>query len=306
MESAATTPVVIVPRERKVFTYSAEHSPAAVVAPGEPFVVQTTSAFGEFPLAPGDSLAGLERERCDPLTGPIAIEGAAPGDVLQVSIEDIEVEGAGAQGILPGGGILDWPRLPLMFHEVLDGTVLFPGGLRLSLAPMIGCLGVAPADGAVASVLPGDHGGNMDTRYVCPGSIVELPVHHAGALLFLGDCHQLQGDGELCGVAPETDAVVTLRCTVRPGPAIRRPRILTGARLYFVASAETLELAAKLATRDIVDALVQEKGLDEDVAYFLVTVKADLEVCQVVNDLRTVRVGMDRSLWDQLGTATGP
>ena len=263
MESAApAAPLIVVPRERKVYSYSAEHEPAARVAPGERVVVQTTSAFGEFPLGPGDTLSGLDRARCDPLTGPIAIEGALPGDVLEVAIEAIEVEGAGAQGILPGGGILDWPRLPLMFHEVADGEVLFPGGLRLALAPMVGCLGVAPAGEAIESVLPGDHGGNMDTRYVCAGSVVELPVHHPGALLFLGDCHQLQGDGELCGVAPETDAVVTLRCSVRRGASIRRPRIRTAERLYFIASAETLELAGKLATGDLVDALVAEKGLE--------------------------------------------
>jgi amidase len=306
MSPAAALPSTVVSRELKVFSYSAEHPPVARVARGEPFVVETNSAFGEFPLAPGDTLAGLDRGRCDPLTGPIAIDGAEPGDVLEVAVEAIEVVGRGAQGILPGGGILDWPRLPLVFHDVAGGEVLFGGGLRLALAPMIGCLGVAPAEGAIESVLPGDHGGNMDTRHVCPGSVIELPVHHAGALLFLGDCHQLQGDGELCGVAPETDAVVTLRCELRRGPSIRRPRIRTAERLYFIASAETLEAAGKLATGDVVEALVVEKGLDADVAYFLVTVKADLEVCQVVNDLRTARVGIDRSLWDQLGAAAGP
>jgi amidase len=306
MESTAVLPSMVVTRDHKVFSYSAEHAPAATVAPGQRFVVETTSAFGEFPLAPGDTLSGLARERCDPLTGPIAVEGAEPGDVLEVFVEAIEVQGKGVQGILPGGGILDWPRLPLMFHEVADGEVLFPGGLRLALAPMIGCIGVAPLEGAIESVLPGDHGGNMDTRYVCPGSVIELPVNHSGGLLFLGDCHQLQGDGELCGVAPETDAVLTLRCDVRRGPSIRRPRIRTAERLYFIASADTLELAGELATGDLVDALVADKGLDADIAYFLVTVKADLEVCQVVNDLRTARVGIDRSLWDQLGAATGP
>lgn len=306
MSPSAAPPSTTVSRDLKVFSYSAEHEPVAHVAPGELFVVETNSAFGEFPLQPGDTLEGLARERCDPLTGPIAIDGAEPGDVLEVAVEAIEVVGSGAQGILPGGGILDWPRLPLMFHDVADGEVLFPGGLRLALAPMIGCLGVAPEHGPIESVLPGDHGGNMDTRHVCPGSVIELPVHHAGALLFLGDCHQLQGDGELCGVAPETDAVVTLRCTVRHGASIRRPRIRTGERLYFIASAETLELAGKLATGDLVDALVAEKGLDEDIAYFLVTVKADFEVCQVVNDLRTARVGIDLSLWDQLGAPSGP
>jgi amidase len=156
-------------------------------------------------------------------------------------------------------------------------------------------------------VLPGDHGGNIDTRFVCAGSVVEFPVFHPGALLFLGDCHQLQGDGELCGVAPETDAVVTLRCTIRRGGMpLSRPRIRTEQRLMFIGSAETLEAAGALATADLVAALVAEKGLSEDNAYLLVTVKADLEVCQVVNGLRTARVCIDRDFYERLPAAPQP
>jgi amidase len=293
-----------VPRTAKVFSYSAEHPPALTVSAGETVIVETTSAFGEFGLVPGDDLSGLAIERCDPLTGPIAVRGAKPGDVLEVHIDEIRVEGLGAQGVIPGIGILDWPRLPLEFHPVTDGEIVFPGGLRLALRPNLGCLGVAPAGAAVPSVLPGDHGGNMDTRFVCAGSVVEFPVFHPGGLLFLGDCHQLQGDGELCGVAPETDAVVTLRCEIRrDGRPIRRPRIRTAERLMFIGSATTLEEAGARATRDIVDALVEEKGIGEDLAYLLVTVKADLEVCQVVNGLRTARVCIDRAFYDGLPEA---
>jgi amidase len=295
---------VRVPRSAKVFTYSAEHPPAATVQPGETLIVETTSAFGEFALGPGDDLSGLDVEQCDPLTGPIAIEGAQPGDVLEVHISEIRVEGLGAQGVIPGIGILDWPRLPLEFHPVQAGEIVFPGGLRLGVRPNLGCLGVAPKGEAVPSVLPGDHGGNMDTRFVCAGSVVDFPVFHPGALLFLGDCHQLQGDGELCGVAPETDAVVTLSCTLRRGGApLLRPRIRTEERLMFIGSAETLEAAGALATRDLVAALVAEKGISEDLAYMLVTVKADLEVCQVVNGLRTARVCIDREFYEELPAA---
>jgi amidase len=284
-----------------VFSYSAAHPPAVVVAPGETIVVETTSAFGEFPLGPGDDLSGLDVARCDPLTGPIAIEGALPGDVLEVHIDAIEVEGLGAQGVIPGIGILDWPRLPLEFHPIEDGEIVFPGGIRIATRPNLGCLGVAPSGDPVPSVLPGDHGGNMDTRFVCAGSVVEFPVFHPGALLFMGDCHQLQGDGELCGVAPETDAVVTLRCTVRRPPMpINRPRIRTAERLMFIGSAETLEQAGALATADLVAALVAEKGMTEDLAYLLVTMKADFEVCQVVNGLRTARVSIDRQFYEDL------
>jgi amidase len=292
-------------RSAKVFSYSAEHEPAMTVAPGQTLVVETTSAFGEFSLRPGDNLAALEVERCDPLTGPIAVEGAEPGDALEVHIEAIDVEGLGAQGVIPGIGILDWPRLPLEFLAVENGEIVFPGGTRLALRPNLGCLGVAPAGHPVASVLPGDHGGNMDTRFVCAGSVVELPVFVPGALLFLGDCHQLQGDGELCGVAPETDAVVTLRCTLRrEGSPLKRPRIRTADRVMFLGSAETLEAAGALATRDLVDAVVEMTGMSEDFAYLLVTMKADLEVCQVVNGLRTARVCMDRDFYEELLDST--
>jgi amidase len=301
MAETITEAAVRVPRSAKVFSYSAEHAPAATVTPGELIVVETTSAFGEFPLAPGDDLSGLDVGRCDPLTGPIAVEGAMPGDVLEVHIIDLQVEGLGAQGVIPGIGILDWPRLPLEFHPVKDGEIVFPGGLRLPVRPNLGCLGVAPQGEPVPSVLPGDHGGNIDTRFVCAGSVVEFPVFHPGALLFMGDCHQLQGDGELCGVAPETDAVVTLRCTLRrPDTPLKRPRIRTATRLMFIGSAETLEQAGALATADLVAALVAEKGMTEDLAYLLVTVKADLEVCQVVNGLRTARVSIDRKFYEAL------
>jgi len=221
--------------------------------------------------------------------------------VLEVHIDAIELEGLGIQGVLPGIGILDWPTLPLEFLAVEDGEIVFPGGLRLRARPNLGCLGVAPAGAPVASVLPGDHGGNIDTRYVCAGSVVQFPVFAPGGLLFMGDCHQLQGDGELCGVAPETDAVVTLRCTVRRDlGVIARPRILTRDRVMFLGSAETLEAAGALATRDLVDAVVVATGLSEDHAYLLVTMKADLEISQVVNGLRTARVCIDRQFFEGL------
>jgi amidase len=295
---------IVVPRSAKVFSYDAAHAPAVSVDPGTTFVVQTTSAFGEYGLKPGDDLSGLDLDLADPLTGPIAVRGAEPGDVLEVHILDLQVEGLGAQGVIPDIGIIDWPRLPLEFHPVEDGEIVFPGGLRIALRPNLGCLGVAPAEGPIASVLPGDHGGNIDTRHVCAGSVVELPVFHPGGLLFMGDCHQLQGDGELCGVAPETDAVVTLRCELRKGgPAIARPRIRTAERLFFLASAETLEGAGALATADLIAAIVARTAMSEDHAYLLATLKADLEVCQVVNALRTARVGIDRDFFDALGAA---
>jgi amidase len=218
-------------------------------------------------------------------------------------IEHIELVGAGAQGIIPNFGTLDWGSLPLHFFEPVEGRIQFPRGIEIEVRPNLGVIGVAPQDGSVPSIWPGDFGGNQDTKYVCAGSRIFLPVFHPGALLFLGDCHQIQGDGELCGVAPETDADVTICVNVIKGKTIPRPRILAADRFMNLASAPTLEEAVKLAVRDAIDMFVEEKGLTEDEAYLLITIKADIEICQVVDPLMTVRVAMDRTFWEELDPA---
>jgi amidase len=289
-----------IPRSNRVFSYSAEHAPCATIAPGEPVVVETTTAFGDQRFGPGDTLADLDLELADPLTGPLYVEGAQPGDSIAVHIHHIELVGVGAQGIIPDFGILEWERLPLHFFEPENGRIRWLRGIEIETRPNLGAMGVAPAAGSIPSIEPGDHGGNQDTKYVCAGSAVHFPVFHPGALLFMGDCHQIQGDGELCGVAPETDAEVTLHVEVIAGKTIRRPRIVAAERFMTLASAKTLEQAVKLAVRDAVDLLVEEKGLTEDEAYMLITIKGDVEICQVVDPLMTVRVAMDRAFFESL------
>jgi amidase len=287
-------------QENLVYTYAARHEPCATVSPGERIVVETKNAFGDHVLRPGDTLAQLDLSRCDPLTGPVYVEGAEPGDTLVVHLHDIELVGTGAQGIIPGFGTLAWESLPLHVFTPENGRIRWLRGIELPVRPNLGVIGVAPATGEIPSIEPGDHGGNQDTKYVCAGSAVHLPVFHPGALLFLGDCHQIQGDGELCGVAPETDADVTLTTELVKGRAIPRPRILARDRFMTLASAKTLEDAVKLAVRDAIELLRDEKGLTEDEAYLLLTVRADIEICQVVDPLMTVRVAMDRDFYEGL------
>jgi amidase len=287
-------------RTNRVFTYSAAHQPCVRLAPGQTVLVETQNAFGDQTFEPGDTLADLDLSQCDPLTGPLFIEGAEPGDTLAVHLHNINLVGVGAQGIIPNFGTLAWESLPLHFFQPKDGRIRWLRDIDIEVRPNLGAMGVAPRQGEVPSIEPGDHGGNQDTKYVCAGSTVYFPVFHPGALLFMGDCHQIQGDGELCGVAPETDAEVTLSTEVIKGKPIQRPRILSADRFMNLASAETLEDAVKLAVRDAIDLLVHEKGLSDDEAYLLITVKADLEICQVVDPLMTVRVAMDRTFYEEL------
>lgn len=275
-----------------------------MLAPGETVLVETKNAFGDQTLKPGDTLDDLVLDECDPLTGPLYVETAEPGDTLAVTIEHIELVGPGMQGVIPDFGVLEWPTTPVHFFEPENGRIKWLRGIEIEVRPSLGAIGVAPKDDDIGSIWPGDHGGNMDTKYVRAGSTIYFPVFHPGALLVLGDCHQIQGDGELCGVAPETDAEVTLRVDVVKGKTIRRPRIMAADRFMTIASAETLEQAVKIAVRDAVDLLVEEKGLTEEEAYLLITIKADIEICQVVDPLMTVRVAMDREFYESLASAT--
>lgn len=301
MENAETA--VRVARSRRVFAYDHANEPAVRVEPGSRVVVETQNAFGDNRFEPGDSLAGLDLGVCDPLTGPIYVEGAEPGDALAVHIEHIELVGHGAHGIIPNFGILEWESLPLHFFTPEAGKIKWLRGIEIAVRPSLGAIGVSPADGPIPSIYPGDHGGNMDTKYACAGSTLYFPVFHPGAGLVMGDCHQIQSDGELCGVAPETDAEVTLTVDVVKRAGLRRPRIRATHRYMTIASAGTLEDAVKLATRDAIDMLVDEKGFEEDEAYLLLAVKADIEICQVVDPLMTVRVAFDRDFWEGLPAA---
>jgi amidase len=289
-----------VSRADPVFTYSAEHPPRARIAAGESILVETTYAFGDQPLAPGDTLADIDLSVCDPLTGPLYVETAEPGDTIAVHIERVDAVGTGAQGVIPDFGVLEWDRLPLHFFTPEGTRVRWLRGIEYEMRPNVGALGVAPKEGSIPSVYPGDHGGNMDMKWICGGSIVQLPVWHPGALLFVGDCHQLQGDGELCGCVAETNGDVTLHVEVLKGKSINRPRVLTERRLMLVASAETLDEAVKIAVRDTVDMLVDEKGFTEDEAYLFTSIWCDAEICQVVDPLKTARVAMDREFYDTL------
>jgi amidase len=287
-------------RTSVVFEYSSASVPCANITPGETVIVETQWAYGDHDVKQGDKLSDLDTSKCDPLTGPLFIEGAEPGDTLAVELLDIELVGQGGQGIIPGLGVLPWDDLPVEMFTPRDGEIEWLRGIRIPIRPNLGCIGVAPAGDPIPSIWPGDHGGNMDCRYCCAGSTLFFPVSAPGALLVMGDCHQMQGDGELCGVAPETASDVTLRCEVIKGKAIRSPRILAGKLFMTVASAPTLEEAVRLATADFIEVLVDEKSFTRDEAYLMTAVEAHAEICQVVDPLMTARVTMDRGFFERL------
>ena len=283
-----------IPRTTLVYTYERGRAPVATIDSGDSLLVETKTAFGEAELIHGEEVVGPPPGRADPLTGPIHVTGAEVGDALAVHIVGIDLVGPPAIGPIRGVSAIDWGALPVDVLPVTDGRITV-AGLELSIRPMVGCIGVSPVSGTTPTTSVGDHGGNLDTKHICAGSTVLLPVFEAGAGLVLGDIHALQGDGEMTGAPPETDAEVAITVEVIKGLTLERPRVMTDARYMTLASAPTLEAACRLAIADMVAALVAQTALNADQAYVLLTLCADLEISQIVNSWATVRVAVDRA-----------
>ena len=255
--------------------------PIANVKPGETIEVETWSALARI---------------TNPTTGPLYIEGAEPGDTLVVEIIDIELPGEGTVAIIPGFGSLEgWLNLMEPRRKVCkieNGTITYvrDDGKKLELEadPFIGTIGVAPEVEAVSSLTPGRHGGNMDCPDIRPGNKLLLPVTRPGALFKLGDVHAVQGDGEVCGVAVEVDAVVALRFGLRKGWTINWPRIEAPDEIMTVGSARPLEDAARHAFREMVEWMVADHGWVRDDAYMFLSLAAKARIAQIVDPLYTV------------------
>lgn len=240
------------------------------------------------------------------LTGPVAVDGARPGDVLQVEILAAEHHGWGYTMFRPGeqgSGLLpeEFPD-PAIHHWDLEGDVgRFVDGIELPLAPFPGNLGVAPAEpGEHSTTPPRAVGGNLDVKHLVAGSTLHLPVAVEDALFSIGDGHGAQGDGEVCVTAIEAPMSFTVRLSVRSDLDVDRPRFETpamtpgveGPALGTTGVADDLTIATKDATRSMIARLHGEHGLSRAEAYLLCSVAMDLRISEVVNEPNYVVSGL--------------
>jgi acetamidase/formamidase len=239
-----------------------------------------------------------------PMTGPIFVDGAEPGDTLEVKIVAFEfLHPYGVSGFIPGGGTLpdDFPYVGfhLVRFDPRAGSATFAPGITLKLAPFFGSIGVAPhlLVGRISSGPPGTHGGNLDNKDLVAGSTLFLPVHVPGALLSIGDGHAMQGDGEVTLTALETSLRGTVQVTVRKGMHLRWPRAETPTHYIAMGLHTDLDEAAKLATREMIDFLVAEKKMNRDEAYVLCSIAVDLHVTQLVDGTKGVHAMLAKSVF---------
>jgi acetamidase/formamidase len=283
--------------------------PLATVGSGTTLVIETEdSRSGQLRTPEAATPAGLHRYRAardagafkSPLTGPIAVEGARPGDVLAVEIQAIEPDTLGYTGTWPFMQP-DWLREPITkFVAVREGWVHWDARTRFPVRPMLGCLGCTPPPASRLGSTPGRYGGNMDCPDIAPGNTLLLPVALPGGLFYLGDCHAAQADGEFCGGGIEVRATVRITLTVRPRPsAMSWPRIETPDALVVVAAARHLEDALNQAVRDLCLWLRDDYDRDLPDAFMLATQVADGRACQVLPGTKgphVIRVRMPRDV----------
>ena len=259
------------------------------------------------PGASVEDFLAIERNKIHALTGPIYIEGAEPGDVLEIQVLQVEHRGWGWTGVIPGLGFLkDRFREPYLFHWALDPEISRSlGSAIVPLRPFCGVMGVAPGeDGEFRTRPPGPFGGNMDVRELCTGATLYLPVFNPGALFSAGDAHAAQGDGEVCINGIECPANVSLRFQLHrnqplTGPLIESapPPTSTSASWMVVESHEDPLEAARAATSRMIDLLTARWSFTPEHAYLLCSVAMDLKLSQVVNrPMNTVSASIPKSI----------
>jgi acetamidase/formamidase len=284
--------------------------PIESVPPGEVIEIETYDCFGNTVSPERDWKELLESGEEifeNPVTGPIYVEEADPGDTLVVSILDIKVGERGVTALVPGFGILEgwFTQVPPLsrFSEIRDGEVHFPTSkgksIKIPTRLMIGTIGVAPAIESTLTVTPFKHGGNLDTPEVTVGNRLYLPVNVKGALFALGDVHATQGHGEVCGTGVEAAAVVRLKFELLKGKKIEWPRIESPDEIMAVCSARPLDDAVRLAVRELMRWIVADYQFEEYDAYMLLSVAGDLEISQVVDPMYTVVAKIRKQLLSQ-------
>jgi acetamidase/formamidase len=235
------------------------------------------------------------------LTGPVYVEGAEPGDALEVRILSIDLPITygynGCSGFLkeickPNSTKI----IPLDRRKM---TAAFAPGIVIPLRPFFGSMGVAPppAAGRVSSTPPGIHAGNLDNRELVAGTTLFIPVHVSGALFEVGDGHAAQGDGEVDQTAIETSLRGRLQLVVHKGTTLAWPRAETPTDYISMGTDEDLTKATKIAIQEMVDFLAATKGLDKLAAYQLTSVAGNVAITQLVDQKVGVHVKMPKGIF---------
>ena len=288
---------------KTLFSFDKDLEPVLKVPSGETVRIRTKDCFGNQLQGPEDQLSEIDWEAINPATGPIYVEGAVAGGTLKVHIDNIELDAqtsscTGKDEGVCGDRFSDWAT---HFCKVEDGKVVWDERLSIPLAPMIGVIGVAPEGEPVNCGTPGKHGGNMDNTAIAAGSTLYFPVAVDGALFGCGDMHAVMGDGEVSVSGAEVAGYATVTLTALPELSVPNPLIENEMHFGIIVSAESLDKAAELAVQQMVDLLASRTNESEADLVMLLSLVADVRVCQMVDPEKTVRFMVPKYVLDAIG-----
>lgn len=288
----------VIRSDNVIYAFSPENEPIEWVDLNEEFWMELKDCYSGQIKTENDLRPNIDASIMNAATGPVGIRGVQRGDVIVVTIHEIELAPQGvmvtAPGLGPLGDLIEQANTKVI--PIRHGLAYFSDNIQIRLAPMIGVLGVAPAEGEIRCVIPGNHGGNLDTKDIKAGSKVYFPVFVDGANLAAGDLHACMGDGEISGTGIEISGHVRLEVGKVTGISLNGPVVETESAFMVIASAETFDRAARKAI--LWGAQLLERALEIDFpdAYRLLSATSDLRISQIVNPLLTVRVAIPKTL----------
>lgn len=287
---------VAVKKGKFFYAFHKSNEPAVNVAPGTQVVIETYDCFQNQIQSEQMEFGGVDWERINPATGPVFVEGAEPGDILKVTIDELEIGEQGVMLVGPGLGVLGHKleKEQIKIIPIQNGQVIFNETLQFPVNPMIGVIGVAPENEAIPCGTPGPHGGNMDTTLVTKGATLYFPVFHEGALFGLGDLHAAMGDGEVSVSGLEVPGKVTVTLDVIKGKTIPYPFLENKDGLYVLVSKETLDEAAKAAVEIMAETLLPHTDMNLGELTMLFSAVGHTQISQIVDPLMTARFFVPR------------
>jgi len=290
--------MLTIKRNEVVYAMCASNKPALHADPGTQILFETEDALHGQIKSAEVGFNGLDWSKVNPATGPLYVNGAEPGDTLSVKIEQINVADTGVvvcgQGMGALGQMLTGVSIKII--PIVDDVAHFSDKIHLPINKMIGVIGTAPKGDAIPCGAPDFHGGNMDCKEVKEGATILLPVNVPGALLAMGDLHAVMADGEIGVSGLEVPGSVVVTVDVIKGKDLPLPMITNDTHIMTLASHEDLDIAVEMAVANMVDYLVKNEGFETHDAVMLISLAADVRICQVVDPKKTIRVEIARDI----------
>lgn len=286
-----------------IFALSRDASPVLSVPSGSTVRIRTKDCFSNQIQTPEDKMDNLNWDATNPATGPIFVEGAKPNDTLKVHIESIDLDAQTASCTGPDEGACGdlFDKWYTKLCAIEGNDLIWNDSLKIPLKPMIGVIGVAPTGKPINCGTPGKHGGNMDNTEIGVGATLYFPVEVDGALFACGDMHAVMGDGEVSVSGAEVAGYITATLTAMPDLSVPDPLIQTPTHFGVIASESTLDKAADRAVHEMVELLHDRTNMSEADLIMLLSLVADVRVCQMVDPQKTVRFMVPNYVLDAIG-----